>query len=207
MPKVVDHDERRREIAEAVSRIARDRGLQGVSFRQVAAEAGMSVSLVQHYFGSKENLLIGTLEIQSSRYAARIAARLATLDGDEESMGRLRIIAASFIPTDDESKAAMMLYHAFAGAALTDPKLRRADAFRDAESLTAAFADELTRARESGGQLPGFDPTTEATTILCLVLGLSLSTLLEQTTPEEALAVLDAHLARLRVHRRSATGG
>ena len=37
MPKQVDHEERRREIAAAVVRLAGERGLQGVTFREVAA--------------------------------------------------------------------------------------------------------------------------------------------------------------------------
>ncbi len=65
MPRVVDHEERRRQIATAVSDIAATRGLSDVSFREVAAQAGVSVSLVQHYFGDKANLLMTTLEIQS----------------------------------------------------------------------------------------------------------------------------------------------
>ena len=65
MPRVVDHEERRRQIATAVSDIAATRGLSDVSFREVAARAGVSVSLVQHYFGDKANLLMTTLEIQS----------------------------------------------------------------------------------------------------------------------------------------------
>lgn len=202
MPKVVDHQQRRREIADAVSRIAGDRGLRGVSFREVAAEADVSVSLVQHYFGSKENLLVTTLEIQSALFADLIIDRLADLGAEEGSVKRLRAIVTSFIPTDDQSRAAMVLYHAFAGAALTDPKLRQADAFRNAESLKAAMALELALAQESGEHSPDFDPATEATAILSLVLGLSLATLLEQTTPEEAIAVLDAHLARLEGHSR-----
>lgn len=197
VPKVVDHQERRREIADAVARIARDRGLAGVSFREVASEAGVSVSLIQHYFGSKERLLVATLEIQSSRFADLIATRLANVDASEDPMMHLRTISASFIPTDDDSRAAMLLYHAFAGAALTDPELRSADAFRNAELLRAAIAGDLEFARDSGAVRSAIVPTTEATVILSLVLGLSLATLLEQTTPEQALAVMDAHLAGL----------
>lgn len=204
MPKVVDHEQRRREIAEAVSRIAGDRGLQSVTFRQVATEAGMSVSLVQHYFGSKENLLIETLEIQSSRYADVVAARIAELDPDDGPVKRLRTIVGSFIPTDEESRAAMLLYHAFAGAALADPKLRRADAFRNGEGLRAAIAGELVRAQESGEHRSDFDPSIESSAILSLVLGLSLAILLDQTKTEEALTVLDAHLNRLRAQGNQA---
>lgn len=197
MPKVVDHQQRRREIADVVSRIARERGLQGVTFREVAGEADVSVALVQHYFGSKESLLFGTLEIQSQRFADLIATRLDKLATGVNPMERLRVIVASFIPADEESRSAMLLYHSFAGAALTDANLRRAEAFRNAEGLIAAISHELLAAQESGKLRSELDPDTEATTILSLVLGLSLAALLEQTTPDQALAVLDVHLNRL----------
>lgn len=197
MPKVVDHQQRRSEIADAVSRLARERGLQGVTFRQIAKEAGVSVALIQHYFGSKEDLLFGTLEIQSSRFAERVGNRLADLPDGGDPKERLRVVAASFIPTDEQSRAAMLLYHSFAGAALTDPNLRKAEAFRNSESLIAAMSNELAAAQASGGISTKLDPTTEATAILSLVLGLSLATLLDQAQPQQALDVLHAHLDRL----------
>lgn len=91
----------------------------------------------------------------------------------------------------------MLLYHSFAGAALTDARLRRAEGFRNGDGLLAAMASELSAARASGDVRSELDPVIEATTILSLVLGLSLASLLEQTTPEQALRVLDAHLKRL----------
>ena len=197
MPKLVDHEQRRSEIADAVSLLAGERGLQGVTFREVAKKAGVSVALIQHYFGSKERLLFGTLEIQSSRFAERIGDRLDNLPDGGHPRERLRVIAASFIPTDDQSRAAMLLYHSFAGAALTDPSLRKAEAFRNSESLIAAMSHELAAVQASGGNTSKLDPTTEATAILSLVLGLSLATLLGQTHPERALDVLHTHLDRL----------
>src|SRR5437870_1208569 len=60
MPKRVDHEERRREIVEAVIRITLKGGLTAATVREVAAEAGVSVRLVQYYFGSKDALLLAT---------------------------------------------------------------------------------------------------------------------------------------------------
>ena len=57
----VDHEQRRREIATAVWRIAAERGLDSVSMREVAAEAGVSLRLVQYYFETKHNLLVLSL--------------------------------------------------------------------------------------------------------------------------------------------------
>ena len=198
MPKQVDHAERRREIAAAVARIARTRGLAAVSFRDVAAEAGVSVSLVQHYFGTKDQLMVGTLDIQSSDLAASITDHLEALGPDAGPLDRIRTVALAFLPDDEQSRSAMLLYLGFAGAALTDSALRSADAFRNAEGLLAFIADELDAAKRSGEVSERIDPPTQARGVLSLVLGLSLGVLLEQATHVQARAGLDAHLSLLR---------
>ena len=208
MPRQVDHHQRRGEIADAVARLAQTRGLQGVSFREVAAEAGMSVSLVQHYVGTKENLLIGSLDRQSARLGEHIGRRLALLGEDAHPIDRVREVAGAFLPLDEDRRAAMLVYHAFAAVALTDPALRHADAFRNATNLLDFFAGQLALAEEMGSLAAGADPAVEATGLLSLVLGLSLAVLLERTSPAEAEAVLDAHLVRLcPATRAPARGG
>ena len=197
MPKQVDHQQRRHEIAAAVGRITVTRGVQGVTFREVAAEAGVSVSLVQHYFGTKEQLLVDALDIQSAGLAELIGEGLDALGQGAGPLSRVRAVAASFLPTDDESRVAMLLYLGFAGAALTDARLRGAETFRNADSLVAFITRELAAASEAGRLAASLEPQLEAQAILSLVLGLSLAVLLERTRPGEALDVLDAHLSLL----------
>jgi AcrR family transcriptional regulator len=197
VPRQVDHQERRAHIAAAVARIAADRGLAGVSFREVAAEAGVSVSLVQHYFGTKDGLLLGTLEIVTGRMAERIFREVAPLGDDAHPRARLRAVAGAFLPTDEESRAAMLVYHGFTAVAITDESLQRADAFRGSEALLDFLAAQLRQADAAGDLAPGADPETEAWILLSLVLGLSLGVLLDQLAADRAGAVLDAHLARL----------
>lgn len=198
MPKQVDHDQRRREIAAAVGRLAQTRGLQSVSFREVATESQMSVALVQHYFGTKQNLLVDSLNIQSEAVGQRIAARLDSVGVDGEPLERLRAIATAFLPTDVESRAAMLLYHGFAAAALTDESLRGADAFRNEAVLRGAISALFVEASRAGELVDGVDPDTEARAIVAMVLGLSLTVLLDGSDAAAAIAVLDAHLNRLR---------
>lgn len=197
VPKKVDHEQRRREIAAAVARLAAHRGLQAVSFREVAAEAGVSVSLVQHYFGTKENLLIGTLDIRSEAMDQYIGARLAELGPDPRPLDLLRTVALAFLPTDEESRAAMLLYLGFAAAALTDEALRGAEFFRNGRNLRAFIADQLDLARQGGEVADDLDVHLEAQAILALLLGLSLSVLLDPTESDGAEAVVHSHIERL----------
>ena len=57
MPKIVDHDERRRVIVEALWRVVARDGAHEVSVRHVAAEAGMPKSSIGHYVGTMPQLL------------------------------------------------------------------------------------------------------------------------------------------------------
>lgn len=51
-------------------------GFSGTSTRQIAAEAGCNLALINHYFGSKEGLLIAVLESEMQGEGPRVAAAL-----------------------------------------------------------------------------------------------------------------------------------
>lgn len=57
MPKIVDHDVVRAEIAEAAGRVITRVGPKNASVRMIAAEAGYSPGAPLHYFGSREQLV------------------------------------------------------------------------------------------------------------------------------------------------------
>ena len=88
MPKRVDHDERRTQIAEALIQVAGRRGLHAVGMRDVAAEAGVSLRLVQYYFQTKEKLLFYGLQHLADRFTA--AGRRPPRPPPAETRGRAR---------------------------------------------------------------------------------------------------------------------
>lgn len=63
MPRQVDHEGRRRAIVQATVEVLAARGLAGLTIRAVAEQLGGSVTLVTHYYGSREEL-IGDLATQ-----------------------------------------------------------------------------------------------------------------------------------------------
>lgn len=194
MPKQVDHDERRRSLARTAAGIVAARGLDALTFRELAAEAGVSVALVQHYFGTKADLLLHTLDRQSEDLGARVAARLIELGPDASPGARLLALAEVFLPTDEQSRDAMVVYLSFAAGALTDESLRTAGAFARAEELRAHIAAELSTAAH-GHHVEPVDPTSDATTVLALILGLSLVALVRGDAPDDLLGPVRRHLA------------
>src|SRR5450755_1515746 len=107
MPRRVDHDERRREIVEALWRITVKGGLPAASFRQVAAEAGVSVSLVQYYFGTKADLLDAANRAIGEDMGARIMRRVSKLGADADPKQLVHAVVDAFLPADRRSREAM----------------------------------------------------------------------------------------------------
>lgn len=71
----------REALMSAVMRIVVAKGLRGVTYRAVAAEAGVNHNLISHHFGSIESLLTSTMELAVERAIANTELALfADLD-------------------------------------------------------------------------------------------------------------------------------
>ncbi|MHA3683007.1 TetR/AcrR family transcriptional regulator [Leucobacter sp. HY1908] len=81
MPKIVDHEERRRHIVEAVTRIIIRDGFDRVTMREIAAEAGYAHGAIVRYFPNKNSLLTASFLSLYDQANARIATELPGLRG------------------------------------------------------------------------------------------------------------------------------
>ncbi|WP_109638889.1 TetR/AcrR family transcriptional regulator [Lentzea atacamensis] len=186
MPKRVDHERRRRELAEALVRCARVKGLHAVGYREVAAEAGVSVNLVQYYFPSKEKLLLGGLVHLRAVMTSRLRERLEAL-GDDDPVERVRLILGELLPHDDTSMELYRVHAAYAALALTDPGLAAQPHTAGPDEIQPELASLLA---QSGHP----DPETVAITLLGLVTGLSAYTASGYLTHDQAAGALTWHL-------------
>lgn len=57
MPKIVDHEEKRKEILMAFERCIKNKPADRISLRDIAREAGMSHPQLLHYFSGRDELL------------------------------------------------------------------------------------------------------------------------------------------------------
>ncbi|MER7077201.1 transcriptional regulator, TetR family [Saccharopolyspora kobensis] len=202
MPKQVDHEARRTQIAEALLRLASRGGLEAVSLRDVAAEAGISMGAVQHYFKSKEQMLLHAMDHVTKRAGERIVAALSQ-QGERPSARKIvRTVMLEMLALTDDSRMEFLTHLAFFMRALGSPEL--AAMYREWwPELERWLTGELRTAQESGELPPGLDPAREAEILLSIPDGLSVGLLLGHRTGEEAIATIDYHLDRLFGGHRS----
>lgn len=198
MPKVVDHEERRRNIAEAVYRLIESNGMDAVSLRDVAKEAGVSVGGVQHYFKTKDDMLLFALSYMRERVLPRLQQRLDQLP-NPSTRERTRAAIMRMLPLDKESIQEATVNIAFFansfGNRETQAKLREGyKALREAsqQNLKAAqAAGELNPAVKSR------DVEKAAADLFFSVQGLIGPTLIGAMSKKEAVALIDHKLDQL----------
>ncbi len=187
MPRAVDHEERREEIADAVWRVIEREGLEGTSLRDIAREAGHTTGVISHYFRGKRELLAFAFQLVVERSAARIT-RAIREDGVFEALAEL-------LPLDEERRREATVWLVLMAASLSDPAL--------AEELRERY-EEARRAmmpifREVLGGAKGDDPEDVGDELLAAVDGLTVHALTdpERYPPTRQLALLRRELARL----------
>lgn len=189
MPKVVDHNERRTRIAEALLRVAGERGLEAVSLRHVATEAGVTSGMVQHYFRTKDEMMAFALEVVRERSEARLTAAAADLGPDPSPRALLRAFVAGVLPLDEARRADGRVALAFLAYTAVRPEAA-APLRADTAAMLAFVADRI----RAGGPRPGVNPDKAAVGLLALMEGLGVHLLGDHYGPDTALAALDAHL-------------
>lgn len=206
MPKRVDHEERRGQIAEALWRIAAARGLDGASLRDVAAEAGISLGQLQHYFTSKDDMIVFALGHIERLAQHRIRTRIEALPGAPTPRVVLRETLAEMLPLDEASRTGYLVQISYFVRAVHDERLRT-HAQEGIASLRAFFADQLKTAIAQGEVSADRDPDREAALLIALTDGLSAAALMEYDSPRGALDLLELHLARVFSGTAQDTGG
>jgi len=207
VPKRVDHEERRRQIADALLRTAVTRGLHATGMREVAAEAGVSLRLVQYYFGTKEELLLAAMQHLAAQFSDRAMARIRQSrqgDGPAGPRDIIGAILAEGLPADDERRTFSVLYTAYFALSLTDPALAISPLVRNSNAVIDVIATQLHRAQAAGDMPAGLDPDLEAISLMTMSAGLGTSVLGGHSSPGQAQGVIDYHLNRLFPPSRSA---
>lgn len=165
MPKKVDHDQRRIEIARVIREITWNEGVEGLKIRNVADKVGYGPSVIVHYFDNKREMLnFSQRESRKQGERAIIAAWNAGASLEE--------CIAVLLPISDEMKSVWHLFFAFWGLAMYDPQLaeERLHATSDAKDI---FIEIIKSAQSRGEFDPDADPDMIAVNIQIAANGIA----------------------------------
>ncbi|MFA7587978.1 MAG: TetR/AcrR family transcriptional regulator [Novosphingobium sp.] len=146
MPLIVDHDERRRHIADVTARMIAQRGMDKVTLRDVAREAGYSGAIIGHYFEDKLHLLSFTSANGRARATTRVERALER-GGDPVSA------LAEYLPLDEERQLEWQAWFGFWSKATSEPAIA-SERLNGVNESRQFIADVLTMAAGLG-QIPG----------------------------------------------------
>ncbi|MGJ9423236.1 TetR/AcrR family transcriptional regulator [Aeromicrobium sp. CF3.5] len=143
MPKIVDHAERRREIAAALWRVIARDGMTGASARSVAAEAGWSLGSVRYYFSTQQALLHFAAEAMFDAIGARARTIVQDLP---PGPARSRILIEQLLPLDTQRTGEVRAWLAVLVEPDDDPFLTtmRDTAWRDTRRLSRMVVADQT---------------------------------------------------------------
>ncbi|WP_433939904.1 TetR/AcrR family transcriptional regulator [Paenibacillus lautus] len=195
MPKVVDHEQKRKLIAESAWNIIKEKGIEHASIRAVAGAAGLSPGALRHYFSTQDELLLFIVDYYLTRGVARAEERLEI---SPIPMNAAREILLQLLPLDAEKRTASGVWWIFAIRSLTSLALQaKKDELTDGlHYLTKAVLEILDEAK----LLPSsVDIQLETLRLAAIVEGLTILALLrpELYTLETVEMIVTRHLQEL----------
>ncbi|WP_431045863.1 TetR/AcrR family transcriptional regulator [Streptomyces sp. P1-3] len=196
MPKVVDHQARRVQIADAVQALITEQGLDRVTMARTAATAGVSVGHVQHYFPTKDEMLLFTHERVVQKTLDRVSA---LRDRAARQQLPIRDVVAEglaeWLPADPRRRSAHRVALAFVGRTVDNPRLARAHA-ETGRLIRSMLATAIQNGKECGEVPHDTDPALTALELHSLAEGLALQlgSDPDATAASAALAVVTARV-------------
>jgi AcrR family transcriptional regulator len=121
MPKVVDQEQQRLQLAEAAIRVIERSGIQGATVRAVAREAGVSRGLFAHYFQNHRELIGAAMTAMVRECLSYVRGKRARSTDGFAGVQTFLEALSSIEPSDKVSSVAML--RLWAESAI-DPELR-----------------------------------------------------------------------------------
>ena len=191
MPKIVDHEQRRREILEATWRVIAQQGIEAATIREIAREAGFSSGVLSHYFSNKEDILISAHRLAFQRVVER--ASLA----NEGAIGIAAVRTALYeaLPFDEERHIEAVLDVSFWSQALVNDRLNavRRDSIVGGRGWWIGM---LQSGRDRGEMASAVSNDVLVDQIQVLIDGISVQAVMypDDMIPERQRAIADAFL-------------
>jgi AcrR family transcriptional regulator len=130
MPKIVDHAQRRDEIALVACRVVAAHGFDRASMVRIAREAGYTTGMLAHYFDRKQDIIVAALRL----ILRRIDERLDRRAPDAARPDLLELLLEA-LPIDAQRRTECAFWITFWGQVTADRRLKRINAWVHREYL------------------------------------------------------------------------
>jgi TetR/AcrR family transcriptional repressor of bet genes len=124
MPKIVDHAQRRDEIALVACRVVAEHGFDQASMVRIAREAGYTTGMLAHYFESKQDIIIAALRLILRRIEERL-----TRPVDAATRPDLLELLLEALPVDEHRHTECAFWTTFWGQVTADRRMKRINAW------------------------------------------------------------------------------
>jgi len=183
------------DLTDALIHVVVEHGLDAVSIRAVARQAGVSIGTVQYHFATKDDLLLAAYRRAIDRVTARARSVAQRAPGPR---AYIRSLLRELLPLDDQREAELRVAVAFTARSVCSPQLTELYT-RGYGALVGAVADALRQAVERGEAAADVDPQRDATQAVALADGLAWQLLCAPSvlSADATVGALDAHLDRL----------
>lgn len=165
-----------------------------MTFQSVAAEAGISVRLVQYYFGTKKDFLLATHRSVMDDAGARFTRRRNELGPDATPREAIRAVLTELLPLDEQRREETLVLGAFGWSAITGGGITAEETFAAPRALATIVADQLRRART--GEDAG-DPEADADLVVLAAGGLAQGMMQGYSTSRTPLELVEHLLDRV----------
>jgi len=119
MPKIVDHAQRRDEIAHVACQVVANYGFEQATVARIARAAGYTTGMVAHYYESKQAIILAALRLILFRIEERL-----TRERDDGEADLLEVLSEA-LAIDAQRFTECAFWMAFWGQVSADKKLKR----------------------------------------------------------------------------------
>ena len=124
MPKVGMPEIRRPQLIRATMEVINQVGFLNASVARIGQQAGISPSIINHYFGGKSGLVEATMRSILKDLATGINQRLVKVPKDD-LVARIEAIVVENFSSNQQDEAVVKTWLAFWAQAMHDPALNR----------------------------------------------------------------------------------
>jgi len=119
MPKIVDHEKRREEIALVACQVVANHGFDRATVARIARAAGYTTGMVAHYYDSKQDIILAALRLVLKRIEQRLTRQRD--NGEAELVD----VLSEALAIDPQRFTESAFWMAFWGQMSADKKLKK----------------------------------------------------------------------------------